>query len=118
MRRRRRPSPAYIPWIVNNQPFASGGLDSADGNQRPQESIPLNGFRTDLAVHFEDISDRMRLKRRRRLFVMQMPHLCQMLQKRSRADRIDFVSRLLFPILFGSFNIVYWSVYWFDFGLS
>lgn len=75
------------------------------------ENIPLNGFRTDLAVHFEDISDRMRLKKSRRFM---LPLLCRSMQMRSRADQIDFVSRLLFPSLFFSFNLVYWSVYWGD----
>ncbi|KFD64123.1 hypothetical protein M514_04681 [Trichuris suis] len=53
----------------------------------------------------------MKGRRRRRLFSRLFSFHC-LERLPSRADRIDNVSRYLFPVLFCSFNIVYWSVYW------
>lgn len=104
--RRRRPNPYF------NFGQASSLTETPISPNQPPENIPLNGFRTDLAVHFEDISDRMRLRKRRRFVLPQL--CCRSMQMRGRADQIDFVSRFLFPSLFVSFNLVYWSIYWGD----
>lgn len=69
-------------------------------------------YLSDMAVRFEDISanlDWIRLRTRRKVELLQW---CRIFKQRGRAERIDFVSRMLFPIAFVMFNVVYWIVYW------
>lgn len=78
----------------------------------PIDDHSTNPLKMDMTVHFEDVSEnvdwiRLRTQRRVELF-----RWCNMLNQRSRAERIDIISRAMFPAAFIMFNIVYWIVYW------
>ncbi|KRX91543.1 Glutamate-gated chloride channel subunit beta, partial [Trichinella pseudospiralis] len=57
-----------------------------------------------------DMTNNERQKRRR--LKLNLSSLNFFLRISSRADQIDIISRYLFPLLFCSFNAVYWSIYW------
>ncbi|KAI6198171.1 hypothetical protein M3Y94_01313300 [Aphelenchoides besseyi] len=55
-----------------------------------------------------DIGDLVYMGQRKRV---ELVRWCSLLAERGRAERIDIIARILFPVAFILFNIAYWSIY-------
>nr|CAD2203761.1 unnamed protein product [Meloidogyne enterolobii] len=56
----------------------------------------------------QDVTDLVYLGQRKRV---ELVRWCSLLNERGRAERIDIIARILFPLAFALFNGVYWKVY-------
>nr|QRW38240.1 glutamate-gated chloride channel subunit 4 [Parascaris univalens] len=57
---------------------------------------------------FQDATDSVYIGQKRRVELVKW---CSLLSSRSRAERIDIIARLIFPIAFVMFNFAYWMIY-------
>ncbi|KAH7723117.1 Cation transporter family protein [Aphelenchoides avenae] len=56
----------------------------------------------------QEIGDLVYVGQRKRV---ELVRWCSILSERGRAERIDIIARLVFPLAFIMFNIAYWSIY-------
>ncbi|VDK67407.1 unnamed protein product [Litomosoides sigmodontis] len=57
---------------------------------------------------FQDVSDLIHTGQRKRI---ELVRWCNLFSSRERAERIDIMARLIFPVAFILFNFAYWSIY-------
>ncbi|PAV59451.1 hypothetical protein WR25_13557 isoform A [Diploscapter pachys] len=57
---------------------------------------------------FHDATDLVYIGQRKRV---ELVRWCRVLSSRGRAERIDIIARIIFPIAFIMFNFAYWSLY-------
>lgn len=87
--------------------FDSGG-DQADRSSIESDHVIRKRSPADQEPPEVENVPKIRLQTRKRVDIMR---LCHVWQARTRAERIDFMFRILHPVAFVMFNIVYWSVY-------
>ncbi|CAJ0573155.1 unnamed protein product, partial [Mesorhabditis spiculigera] len=57
---------------------------------------------------FQDTTEMVYYGQRKRV---ELVRWCSVLSKRGRAERIDIIARIIFPLAFFMFNVAYWSIY-------
>ncbi|MFH4984548.1 hypothetical protein AB6A40_011257 [Gnathostoma spinigerum] len=77
-------------------------------------SLPNRNFTEDTENEWtlQNPSEWMYKSQRKRV---ELIHWCSLLSEKGRAERIDIIARVFFPVAFVFFNIVYWSIYLHEF---
>ncbi|CAI4231378.1 unnamed protein product [Auanema sp. JU1783] len=69
---------------------------------------PRNAGMVEEGWTFQDTTDLVYIGQRKRV---ELVRWCSVLSSRGRAERIDIIARIIFPICFILFNFAYWSIY-------
>ncbi|XGW08754.1 hypothetical protein V3C99_011233 [Haemonchus contortus] len=79
------------------------GIELSDMSQPPRTAGHVEEGWT-----FQDTTDLVYIGQRKRI---ELVRWCSVLSSRGRAERIDIIARIIFPIAFILFNFAYWSIY-------
>jgi len=105
--RKRRRLQLNLQYEDDDQKIELGDVRGKTGTTEPffQQSEP------DWTM--QEIGDLVYVGQRKRVELIRW---CSLLSERGRAERIDILARIIFPIAFVLFNLAYWSLYLDDYG--
>ncbi|WKX97728.1 hypothetical protein Q1695_013420 [Nippostrongylus brasiliensis] len=79
-----------------------------DGIELGDMAPPRTAGHVEQGWTFQDTTDLVYIGQRKRI---ELVRWCSVLSARGRAERIDIIARIIFPIAFILFNFAYWSIY-------
>uniref|UniRef100_A0A1I8B331 Neur_chan_memb domain-containing protein n=1 Tax=Meloidogyne hapla TaxID=6305 RepID=A0A1I8B331_MELHA len=82
--------------------------DQEDEQTMELSNVNNNASQEHKELFQNDVTDLVYLGQRKRV---ELVRWCSLLNERGRAERIDIIARILFPLAFALFNGVYWKVY-------
>ncbi|KAK6014505.1 hypothetical protein OSTOST_20111 [Ostertagia ostertagi] len=91
------------------------GIELSDMGQPSTDSWPCRGRMDVPGIYLivitsliQDTTDLVYIGQRKRI---ELVRWCSVLSSRGRAERIDIIARIIFPVAFILFNLAYWSIY-------